>query len=263
MKRRVAWLGLAFLLLGCADGGEQAGQESRQAGQEAPPQDSLAPSYGRASVTGAVRVVGDVPSPAVLKMSADSYCNETHEDREVLSEEIVVDAEGMLANAFVFVSDGLQGRLYEPPKEPAILNQQGCMYRPHVLGMMVDQPLNLTNSDDTLHNIHALPKVEGNREFNLGMSRPGVQITKTFEKPEIMVKIKCDVHPWMSAYIGVLEHPFFAVTDGDGRYAIPRLPPGTYTLQVWHETFGTQSRTITLEAAGTVEADFTYQATSS
>lgn len=264
MKRRVAWLALAFLLLGCAGKGEQADEAGRGAGQEArDSQGDTLPAYGRATVTGRVQVVGDVPQPAVLKMSADSYCNESHEEKEVLSEEIVVDAQGMLANAFVFVSQGLEGRRYEPPTQPAILNQQGCMYRPHVLGMMVDQPLNLTNSDATLHNIHALPKAEGNKEFNLGMSRPGVEVTKTFEKPEIMVKIKCDVHPWMLAYIGVVEHPFFAVTDVDGSYEIPRLPAGTYTLAVWHETFGTQSRTLTLDEAGTVEADFKYEAAGS
>lgn len=266
MSRRIPSLVLtAFVLfLGCGDKDEQPSERGASGGKEASQagpgrEGALAHSYGRAVLMGRVQVVGEVPPPTVLKMSADSYCQEAHAGEEVLSEEIVIDAEGMLANVFVYVREGLEGRHYEPPTQPAVLNQEGCMYRPHVLGMMVNQPLNLVSSDPTLHNIHAHPSVKGNREFNLGMSRPGVEVTKTFTNPEIMVKMKCDVHPWMSAYIGVVEHPFFAVTDEDGRFEIPRLPAGTYTLEVWHEVFGTQTRRITLDESGTLDVEITYE----
>lgn len=268
MSRRIRTpLLFAFaLLFGCGSKGKEADPGSLgEATQAAPGEqaaDPTAHSYGRATLQGQVRVVGSVPPPAVLNMSADSYCQETHAGEKVLSEETVVDAEGMLANAFVYIRQGLEGRRYAPPTQPAVLNQVGCIYQPHVLGMMVNQPLNLASSDPTLHNIHALPKAQGNKEFNLGMSRPGVEVTKTFTKPEIMVKMKCDVHPWMSAYIGVVAHPFYAVSDSDGRFEIPRLPAGTYTVQVWHEVFGTLSRSITLEESQTLEIEFTYESTS-
>jgi hypothetical protein len=269
MNRRISWYVVAIfaLFLGCGGkneearraGGDEATQSEMGAAGEA---GSTTHAYGRSILQGMVKVVGDVPQPTVLTMSADSYCQEAHAGEKVLSEDVVVDTDGMVANAFVYVREGLEGRHYEPSAEPVVLNQVGCMYQPHVLGMMAGQPLNLVSSDPTLHNIHALPTVKGNKEFNVGMSRPDVEITKTFTKPEIMVHMKCDVHPWMSAYIGVVGHPFFAVTDGDGRFEIPRLPAGTYTLEVWHEVFGTQSRQITVDESGTQEVDFTFDATS-
>jgi hypothetical protein len=118
------------------------------------------------------------------------------------------------------------------------------MYDPHVFGMQANQPLKILNSDETLHNVHSLP--EKSTQFNLAMPFKGMELTKKFSKPEVMVKIKCDVHPWMAAYVGVLDHPFFAVSAADGAFQMPKLPAGTYTIEAWHEKFGTQTQTVAL-----------------
>ena len=139
-----------------------------------------------------------------------------------------------LQNAFVYVKDGLGNRTFPVPKTPVVLDQQGCKYRPHVVGIQVGQPLEVRNSDSTLHNVHAIPKV--NKEFNFGQPTKGMKSSRTFDKAEVMVPFKCDVHGWMNAYAGVVAHPFFAVSKADGSFEIKGLPPGSYTVEVWHST---------------------------
>ncbi|MBI4000033.1 MAG: carboxypeptidase regulatory-like domain-containing protein [Candidatus Omnitrophica bacterium] len=141
------------------------------------------------------------------------------------------------------------------PTIPITLDQKGCQYHPHVLGVQVGQPFEMVNSDPTLHNIHSL--AEKSAQFNLGMPIENMRLKKKFENPEIMVKLKCDVHPWMSAYIGVLSHPFFSVSGSDGAFEIKDLPAGEYTIEAWHEKYGTQTQKITVgEESAT--ADFTF-----
>ena len=136
------------------------------------------------------------------------------------------------------------------------LNQEGCRYIPHVLGIQVGQTLNIVNSDPTLHNIHAIP--EANEEFNMGQPIQGMQFERTFDTPEIMVPMRCDVHGWMNSYIGVLDHPFFAVTGEDGMFDISSLPPGDYVIEAWHEALGTQTQNVTVTTGGTAEVSFTF-----
>ena len=267
MRLATVVLTVAFLASGCNRGGggdtaehsEKAGGEAAKPAIPSPGQSDAPPAPVGVTLSGKIHLVGQAPPPSVLKMSADAVCSKAHPETPPVSEEVVVDAEGNLANVFVFVRNGLEGKSFTTPAAPMVLDQKGCMYTPHVLGMMVNQPLKLLNSDPTLHNVHAHPKVEGNREFNLAMPRPGEQ-SRTFAKPEIMIPVKCDVHPWMVSYIGVMEHPFFAVTDRNGSFRIPNLPAGTYTIETWHEKYGAQTQTLTVGTTPTAELDFTYQA---
>jgi hypothetical protein len=137
-----------------------------------------------------------------------------------------------------------------------VLDQKGCMYEPHVMGIMVGQPYRILNSDGILHNIHTLPNV--NRSFNQGMPATLTETTTTFPMAEPVFQIKCDVHPWMSAYIAVFTHPFFSVTGTDGKFTISGLDPGTYEITAWHERLGTQTASVTVGASDTQTQDFTF-----
>ena len=158
---------------------------------------------------------------------------------------------------FVYVKDGLGNYAYDMPTAPAKIDQQNCRYHPHVFGMRVGQSLEILNSDPTLHNIHALPK--GNSEFNTGQPIQGMKTTHKFEKKEVMVPFKCDVHGWMNAYVGVLDHPYYAVSDKEGKFELKSLPPGTYTVEAWHEKLGTQTVSVTLGAKETKDISFTFK----
>jgi plastocyanin len=157
----------------------------------------------------------------------------------------------------VWVSKGLPaGKTWPAPKTPVVLDQKGCLYVPHVMGIMVGQPYRILNSDGILHNIHTLPKI--NKSFNQGMPATLKETTTTFAKPEAVFHIKCDVHPWMSAYMAVFTHPFFSVTSTDGKFTIPGLDPGTYEITAWHEKLGTQTASVTVGANETKTQDFKF-----
>ncbi len=206
-------------------------------------------------VSGTVRFEGEAPKRIVIKMDNDPKCKAMHGDEKVGTEAAIVSADGKVANAFVYVKSGLEGKKFDPPEEPATIDQRGCIYIPHVQGIFVGQKFNIVSSDPTLHNIHGLAKI--NPEFNHGQPAPGT-IEKVFHKPEIGLKIKCDVHPWMNAWVHVMEHPFFAVSAKDGTYGISNLPPGNYTLAAWHERFGELEKKISVGNDAATDADFTF-----
>lgn len=208
-------------------------------------------------IYGRVRFEGPPPKPKKLKTEADPKCAEMHADEPLLSEEIVVNSDGTLRWVFVYVKTGLAG-VYERPREPVVLDQKGCQYHPHVLGMMAKQPIKMRNSDETSHNIHALPV--NSAEWNIGQPNKGMETVKTFPAAEVMVKIKCDVHPWMATYIGVLDHPFYSVTGEDGVFALKGLPAGEYEIEAWHEKFGAQSVKVKLGEGEAKEIAFSYRA---
>ena len=214
-----------------------------------------AKAQGGTTLTGKVLFEGTAQPPTPIRMDADPVCLLQHKDG-MTSEEAVVNPNGTLKNVFVYVKQGLEGKTFESSKDPVVFNQKGCHYEPHVFGIMVNQPLQILNSDGTLHNVHSLPK--NSREFNLGMPIQGMKLTQKFTSPEIMVKIKCEVHPWMAAYAGVLAHPFFAVSGEDGSFTLKDLPPGEYVLEAWHEKYGTQ--TATVKVPEQTEASFTFKA---
>lgn len=208
------------------------------------------------TVTGKINFKGAKPSVPAIKMNADKKCLKLHDGKEVSSEQIVVNTNNTLRYVFVYVKSGLQGKKFSAPKNKITIDQKGCMYTPHVFGMMTNQPLEVVNDDPFMHNIHALPK--NSSPFNIGQPLKGMKNTKTFDKQEVMVKIKCDVHNWMSAYIGVLDHPFFAVSDEKGNFTIKDLPAGDYELEAWHEKYGTQTMKVTVGTSDTKTADFTF-----
>jgi plastocyanin len=165
--------------------------------------------------------------------------------------------DGGLDNVFVYVKDGLGNYYFDVPTESLKLDQQGCRYSPHVFGIRVGQPLEIVNNDSTLHNVHAL--AQSNPEFNFPQQIQGMKNQKTFTAREVMVKFKCDVHGWMNAYAGVLDHPYFAVTTSGGRFELKNLPAGSYTIEAWHERLGVQSQKITIGEKETKDVSFTYK----
>lgn len=209
------------------------------------------------NVTGKVNFKGTAPKMPNIKMSADPKCVKIHGGKDIPSEHVVVNANNTLRNVFVYVKSGLGSKKFDPPKQSVVLDQKGCTYLPRVFGVMVNQPIEIRNSDATLHNVHALSK--NSPQFNIAQPKQGMKTVKSFTKPEIMVKIKCDVHPWMASYVGVLDHPFFAVTDEKGNFEIKGLPAGTYELEAWHEKYGTHSMNVTVGATDTKSVDFTFE----
>lgn len=205
------------------------------------------------TVTGTVTYNGKVPSLKPVAMDADPGCASKHSG-PVASEVLVLGANNAMANVMVRVKSGAAASA--APKEAAVIDQKGCRYEPHVIGLMVGQQLKIRNSDGLLHNVHALPKV--NQQFNIGMPPTRTEADHTFGKEEGMFLLKCDVHPWMAAYIGVFTNPHFAVTGTDGKFSLANLPAGTYELEAWHEKLGTQTATVTVGASDTKTADFTF-----
>ncbi len=196
-----------------------------------------------APVTGKVTFEGQKPAAQKLKADADPQCK-AHHPGGVEDDSVLVNADGTLKNVFVYVKTGLEGKTFETPKDFAKLDQQGCMYVPKVLGAQTNQSIEIINSDATLHNVHALPK--NSKEFNLGMPVKGMKLKRAFTKAEVMIKVKCEVHPWMSSYVGVVDHPHFGVTGDDGKFDLKDLPAGSYEIEAWHEKFGTQTQKITV-----------------
>lgn len=224
----------------------------------------IAPSWLHAggTIAGKVTLDGKRPKMKRIKMITEQVCDMYHKDagHKPRVQEIVCPKEGgPIQYSFVWVKSGLGDQKFKPPKEPVLINQVGCMYEPHVIGVQTKQQVLIKNSDvGVLHNVHAFSEV-GN-EFNIGM--PGVegaQLKRRFKKQEVMVDLKCDVHGWMQSYIGVVDHPYFAVTGEDGSFTISDLPAGTYEVECWQEALGSQTQTVTVGEGETKEISFTYQ----
>jgi plastocyanin len=207
------------------------------------------------TLTGRVLFDGPAPVNPPIKMTADPACLKANPNGATAETFMVAD--GGLDNVFVYVKDGLGNYYFEVPKEPVKMDQNGCRYAPHVFGIRVGQPLEIVNSDSTMHNVHAMP--QANQEFNFAQQIAGMKSQKTFTAKEVMVRFKCDVHGWMSAYAGVLDHPYFAVTAKGGRFELKDLPAGTYTIEAWHERLGTQSQQVTIGEKETKDVSFTYK----
>lgn len=214
--------------------------------------------YGGGAITGSARYDGPVPRMRPIRMGSDPICEMKHET-PVTTEWLLAGEKGELKNVFVYVKSGLGDQTFPIPDTPVTIDQKGCVYHPHVLGVQAGQPIEILNSDGTLHNVHALPKEPGNDKFNEAMPAARKKITKVFEVPEVMIRIKCDVHPWMGAYVGVVNHPFYDVTSQDGTFEISNLPPGTYTVEAWHEKLPPQTATVTIKGDETVSVDFTLK----
>ncbi|MFB3812817.1 MAG: carboxypeptidase regulatory-like domain-containing protein [Terriglobales bacterium] len=254
-KAWLAILGLCLLalalLMGCSkkESTEQASNAAERAAPAAPAT-PIDPATA-AVVTGNVKFDGTPPKPQKLDMSQDAACKGTN-----TTETIVADG-GKLANVFVYVKDGLGDRNFEAPKEPAAIHQENCRYHPHVLGLMTGQEIQIFNDDPTTHNIHPTPK--DNREWNESQAPKSPPINKSFAREEIMLPVRCNQHPWMKMYLNVVKHPFFAVTDKDGKFEIKGLPPGNYTLAFVHERLGEQTQSVALAAKDTKTVDVSFK----
>lgn len=209
-----------------------------------------------ASISGSVSFSGEAPKLRPINMGGDDECKAGH-DGPILPETVVVNANGTLKNAFVWVKSGLEGKSFALPSDPVTIDQVGCVYQPHVVGLQVGQTLRVLNSDPTLHNVHPLPN--DNPEWNKSQAAGAGALTEQFGKPEVMIPVKCNIHPWMRAYVNVVDHPFFAVTGEDGSFQIEGLPPGDYTLEAAHERFGRQEVQVTVGAGEAQEADFDFE----
>ncbi len=253
-----ATTGVTALLAACSGSGDSA-KDAAQDGKSA----EAAKAFFKVDpatagkVTGKVAYTGPKPARKAIDMSSEeTECRRSHKGA-VYSEEVILNDDGTLANVFVYISAGLEGKTFQPPTTPVRLNQSGCMFTPHVSGVMTGQPLVVANSDPVTHNVHPMP--EKNREWNQGQPPGAPEIERTFRFEEIMIPVKCNVHSWMKSYIGVVAHPYYAVTAAGGAFELPNLPPGTYTITAWHEKFGTQTAQITLAPSGTATAEFTFK----
>lgn len=251
---KLCCLGVVALGVGC--------KEPAKTDLPAAPKAQPAPNYFKVdpahsgSVGGTIHFTGKRPAAKPIDMSEDPACVEAHKGK-AYDESFVVSPAGLVANAFIYIDKGLEGKTFEVPVTPVIIDQKGCWFRPRVLGIQVGQVLQVVNSDPVTHNIH--PMAEINRAWNHSQGPGDDPLSRKFLKPEVMIPVKCNIHSWMHAFIGVRDDPYFAVTQQDGTFTIANLPPGTYTLAVWQEKLGTQKQEITVTEGHTTVANVTFK----
>jgi plastocyanin len=259
MNKKTGWLRItlaasalcALLALGACNKKEE--QPAAPAAEQSAAQPAATPIDPAtvATVSGTVKFDGTAPKASKIDMSQDPGCKGANE-----AENIVVTG-GDLANVFVYVKDGLGNRTFDVPTTPVVLDQQGCRYHPHVLGVMAGQTIQIKNDDPTTHNIHPTPK--DNREWNESQPPSSPALEKNFAREEIMLPVKCNQHPWMKMFINVTKSPFYAVTDKDGKYTITGLPPGDYTIAFVHEKLGEQDQKVTVAAKESKTVDQSFK----
>lgn len=254
----IAGLALWMGMPGCREAETPEGEEAApapvaeaSAGKAAFPQDKAT-----ASISGKIMFDGDPPEPKLLRIQGDQYCEHHSEENPVLSETLLVNDDKTLRNVLVYVKSGADQWKFTPPGDPKILTQKGCTYVPHMFGIQVGQPLHVTSADDTTHNVHFIGKK--NREFNLTQKKGQVD-KRQFTREELGTAFfKCDIHSWMKAHVGILSHPFFAVTAEGGTFELGKLPPGEYEIEAWHETLGAKTQKVTVADGETATVEFTF-----
>jgi hypothetical protein len=244
----VLLLAVLFIVTGCNK------KESEQSSEPPPPTAVVDPATA-GSITGTVKLEGPVPSFKPIDMSAEAYCV-TANPPPVVPPIVVAGPHDALANVVVYVKSGLDRYRYDTPATPVVLGQKGCMYVPRVLAMMVNQPFEVNNEDQTIHNVHPMSRV--NKAWNKSEPVGDPPIQSTFAKPELAMPIACNIHPWMRAFLFVFDHPYFDITPKSGEFALKNLPPGTYTIEAWQERFGFQDQAVTIGAKETKSVDFVF-----
>jgi hypothetical protein len=240
--------------LATACGGGNTSDIPASSGAAAPVANPVNPATA-GGVTGKITFEGVAPAAEPIKMSSDPSCKS--DGPPATTETMIVGAQGALQNVFVYVKDGLGTLKFPVPTTPVVLDQKGCHYLPHVFGIQVGQPLEIRNSDPTLHNVHAV--AASNQEFNTGQPIQGMKTTHVFTAKEVLLPFKCDVHGWMHSYAGIVDHPYFAVTGSDGSFELKGLPPGTYTIEAVHEKLGPQTQSVTIGEKETKDIAFSFK----
>jgi len=234
---------LLVLLAGC--GGDEMPTR--------PPPTPLDPA-STGTITGTVTFAGPPPPMGTLNMASEPQCTAAHRGPVPTGDALVKD--GKVENAFVWIEDGLGSRVFPQPTAPVVVDQKGCVFTPRVVGAQTGQPIRFVNSDPMLHNVHSTPSEA--KGWNVSLAKQGVEREVRVAKPEVMIPLRCDVHPWMRGWIGVLDHPYFAVTGPDGKFALPFVPAGEYVVASWHERFGRREARVTVGAKETKEVAFAY-----
>ena len=259
MHKRIVFvcaLAMALLLANCGGGEQQTNlPPAPAAGGGAAGGGTFDQSKATASVAGKIMFEGTAPANQKIQMSADPFC--ASHSKSPMTEDYRVNADGTLGNVIVYVKSGIEGMTFKAPTEPVVIDQVECHYVPHVFTMMVKQPLKIKNSDSTLHNIHAW--AEKNTPFNIGQPVQNMETQKTFDKEEMPLPIRCDVHKWMGAFVGVFTHPFHTVAKDGGTFEL-MLPAGKYEIVAWHEKLGTQTQTVEVKDNEKKELNFTFKA---
>ena len=211
---------------------------------------------GAGWITGEVRYEGYPPASTVFSMAQDAFCIAVHSSETIPSKRLVVNNNGTLRWAFIYIREAITGSLPVGEPEPVTLDKVGCVYQPHVLGMQAGASIRIVNSDPTLHTVHLV--ATNNPSFNIALPQPGMNIERVFASPEVMIPVRCNVHPWAQAYIGVVPHAFFAVTGENGRFMIDGVPPGIYVLEAWHELLGRQALRVVVSDEKESQARFNF-----
>jgi len=272
VQRFLVTLALFGLVVGCGGESKPSGEGASSAataddgcgcgcgcgcGEEDAGGGTYTPDKGTAAVKGMVKFEGDPPRRRPLDLGAEEFCVNSHSKEPLLTETVVVGEGGGLANVYVHVTEGLGGWKFAKGEGKVVLNQQGCQYLPHLLGAQAGQTLTIRNSDPIMHNVHGINMATKRDVFNHAQAKQGLENDEELRKP-MMIFVKCDVHGWMGAHLIVEKHPFFAVTGEDGAFSLAKLPPGTYTIEAWHEKLGTQKQTVTLGDGETKEISFRF-----
>jgi plastocyanin len=244
---------LAVALLACAC--NRVKEKPAPAAAAAPHYFEVDPA-GAATLRGKVFFRGKKLPPRRISMDAEEACQAMHKS-PVLDDRVVAAKGGGLANVFVYVKSGLEGKVFAPAPQPVVLDQRGCRFQPRVVGLRAGQTLAVKNSDPVSHNVH--PKPRNNRDWNRQQPPQAPDLERRFPRPEIMIPVKCDVHAWMKCYIGVVDHPFFAVTNATGGFALEGLPAGRYTVAAWHEALGEMTEIVALHEGEQGRVEFVYR----
>ena len=247
---------LAIIGVIAACGGGDSGGGEAAAPAAAPAATPAVDPAEAGTISGRINFAGDAPAAASIDMSEEPDCAAGYGADGAMTQTVIASGGG-LGNVFVYVKEGLSGEF--PASETSqVINQENCRYTPHVMGVQTGQTITIRNSDNLLHNVNASPST--NRGFNVSQPRAGIESSQSFAFAEVMVPVRCDVHGWMNAYVGVLEHPFFAVSAADGSYEISGLPAGDYVIEAWHEHYGTQTHNVSVTAQATADVSFDYSA---
>jgi len=258
MRSKSLWMfaaaaALAVAMMSC--GGKE--QTSETPAATANPSGKPVDTATAGTVTGMIKLDGTPQKPRNINMAAEPNCAKEH-STPAQTEDVVPGDGGTLQNVVVYLKGDFSQYSFPPATTPTSIDQKGCQYHPHVLALMTGAPLQVVNSDQTTHNIHPVPK--DNREWNESQPPGATPINQSFARPEVAIPVKCNVHPWMKAYIAVFNNPYYQVTGKDGSFSLKNVPPGTYSVTAWHELYGSSEQSVTIGPSESKSVTITFKA---